>query len=215
MSREIIKQDALVWLRQQPNQSVDNFVTGICDLDETDEPGNMGKYLNFFREVTQLVLSKLHPDGYAVFIQTDRKYQRQWIDKSHIISKIARGFDVPLKMVWHKIVLHRGVNRTDLHRPTYAHMLCYSRNGTTGEATPDVLPVSTKLYKNGTPVGAAESAIKFIKRYSKSGKTVVDPFVGQGTIPAIANYHGLNAIGIDIDAKQVDIARKMIYHGSN
>jgi len=81
-------------------------------------------------------------------------------------------------MVWHKIVLHRGVNRTDLHRPTYAHMLCYSRNGTTGEATPDVLPVSTKLYKNGTPVGAAESAIKFIKRYSKSGKTVVDPFVG-------------------------------------
>lgn len=211
MSRKIIQQDALVWLRSQPNQSIANFVTGICDLDETDEPSNMAKYLDFFREVTQLILSKLHPDGYAVFIQTDRKYQRQWIDKSYIITKIAREFNPPLKMVWHKIVLHRDVNRTDLHRPTYAHMLCYTHHGTTGEATPDVLPVSGKLYKNGTPIGAAETAINFIKRYSKSGITVVDPFVGQGTIPAISNYYGLNAIGIDIDATQVEIARKMIY----
>lgn len=207
MSRKIIVADSLQWLKKLHDKSIPNILTGICDLDETDM--EMTGYLDFFNRVVQLIFNKVDPDGYVVFIQTDRKYQRQWIDKSFIISDIANrnGF----KMAWHKIILHREVGRTDLHRPTYAHMLCYTVNGTTGSAFPDVLPVSSKLYKNGTPILAARSALEFIKQYNKVSSLVLDPFVGQGTVPAIANALGMDSIGIDIDPEQAKIAETMTY----
>lgn len=202
MSTEIICADALDWLQRQ--NSIPNVVTGICDLDEM--PGyDMDQYLEFFSSVVDLIFQKLQSGCYAVFIQTDRKYQRRWIDKSYIITDIARSHGV--KMIWHKIVLHRNVDATDLHRPTYAHMLCYSRDGTTGIATPDVIPVSKKNYKNATPPEAAKRALEFVAKHSKI-KTVLDPFVGRGTIPVLAKQFKLSSIGIDIDPEQCAIAKK-------
>jgi hypothetical protein len=202
---KIICDDALNWLKQQ--SSIPNVVTGICDMDEM-EIKDMNEYITFFMNVVDLICSKLEDGCYAIFVQTDRKYQRSWIDKSYLITSIAQKYK--LKTIWHKIVLHRGVDKTDLHRPTYAHMLCYSRNGTTGAATPDVIPVSSKLYKNGTPPEAANRALDFVSRYSKN-RTVVDPFVGQGTITALAHKKGLDVIGIDIDPAQCEIAKNNTY----
>lgn len=204
---EIICQDALVWLKAQPKLC--NVVTGICDMDEM--PGyTYERYMKFFNDILNLIFSKLMPGCYAIFIQTDRKYNRTLIDKSAIISKAAGEHG--LKTVWHKIVLHRDVGATDIHRPTYAHMLCYSIDGTTGAAVPDVLPVSKRLYKNGTPTLAAQTALGFVRRYS-SIPVVIDPFVGQGTIPMIASGMGLKVIGIDIDPKQCQITRENLRRG--
>lgn len=201
---EIICDDALNWLTMQ--RTIPNVVTGICDMDEM--PGyDIHQYLEFFSKVVNLVFEKLQDNCYAIFIQTDRKYERRLIDKSYIITDIAKKHKV--KMIWHKIVLHRNVDSTDLHRPTYAHMLCYSRNGTTGAATPDVIPVSKKTYKNATPPEAARRALLFVKKYSKVN-LVVDPFVGQGTIPLIAREFGLRTIGIDIDPKQCEITKRLL-----
>jgi DNA modification methylase len=201
---EIVCADALDWLSKQ--QSISNLVTGICDLAEM--PGyDMDSYLEFFTDIVDLIFSKLQDGCYAVFIQTDRKYQRSWIDKSYIITNIARNHG--MKTIWHKIVLHRSVDATDLHRPTYAHMLCYSRDGTTGIATPDVIPVSRKSYKNATPPEAAKRALEFISKYSKV-REVLDPFVGRGTIPLLALELGLSCIGIDIDPEQCEITRKLL-----
>lgn len=199
---EIICQDALVWLKAQ--KSLCNVVTGICDMDEM--PGyNYEKYMKFFNDILDQIFSKLMPGCYAIFIQTDRKYNRTLIDKSAIISKSAEAHG--LKTIWHKIVLHRSVGGIDIHRPTYAHMLCYSIDGTTGAAVPDVLPVSERLYKNGTPTLAAQTALEFVKRYSKV-PVVIDPFVGQGTIAVIGASLGLQVIGIDIDPEQCKITKQ-------
>lgn len=203
MSAEIICDDALKWLARQ--ETIPNVLTGICDLDEISM--DMDNYIKFFVKIARLIFERLDDRGYAIFIQTDRKYNRSWVDKSYILTSIAREYG--LKTIWHKIVLHRGVDRTDLHRPTYAHMLCFSKKGTTGAATPDVIPVSKKLYKNATPPEAAKRGLEFIKRYA-SIKKVVDPFVGQGTIPAIAQSLGLDSIGVDIDPKQCEKARKIL-----
>lgn len=201
---EIICADALKWLSQQ--KSIPNVVTGICDLDEM--PGyDMKKYLDFFQKVVDVIFQRLQSGCYAIFIQTDRKYQRSWIDKSYIITNIAQRHQI--KMIWHKIVLHRNPDATDLHRPTYAHMLCYSRDGTTGAATPDVIPVSKKTYKNATPPEAAQRALEFVAKYSKT-PVVVDPFVGRGTIPVLARNLGLRSIGIDIDPEQCKIAKQAL-----
>jgi len=202
MSKEIICADAVKWLESKPDQSIPNIITGICDQDEVQM--DMKKYIHFFEKVATLIFCKLDPRGYAILIQTDRKYQKQWIDKSAILTPIAQKLG--LKLVWHKIVLHRDVGGTDLHRPTYAHMLCYTVEGTSGAATPDVIPVSKRIYKNGTPIEAATVAVEFVARYTKSSHLVVDPFVGRGTIPFVATAQGLDAIGIDIDPEQVKLA---------
>ena len=210
---KIIQDDARNWLRKQKKGSVPNIVTGICDLDEIkhtfkSENTEMQEYLNFFKGITRQIFRKLNPDGYAIFIQTDRKYNRQTIDKSYILTDLAKKHGY--RLIWHKIVLHQDVNTTDLFRPTYAHMLCYSKNGRPGAAFPDVLPVSKKFYKNATPIGAIEAAIKYIKRYNKLDSTIVDPFVGQGTTCIVAIENGIDCIGIDIDPKQVEITRKLL-----
>lgn len=204
MSVQIICTDALEWLSKQ--QSIPNVVTGICDLDEM--PGyDMERYLEFFETVVDLILQKLQNGCYAIFVQTDRKFQKSWIDKCYIITRLAQRHKI--KMIWHKIVLHRNVDATDLHRPTYAHMLCYSRDGTTGIATPDVIPVSKKSYKNATPPEAAKRALDFVAKHSNV-KVVVDPFVGRGTIPQLARERGLDSIGIDIDSQQCALAKQTL-----
>jgi tRNA G10 N-methylase Trm11 len=86
-------------------------------------------------------------------------------------------------------------------------MLCYSRDGTTGTATPDVIPVSKRTYKNATPPEAARRALEFIAKYSKV-KAVVDPFVGRGTILLLAKTLGFSFVGVDIDPDQCAIARQ-------
>lgn len=204
MSVQIICTDALEWLSKQ--QSIPNVVTGICDLDEM--PGyDMERYLEFFETVVDLILQKLQNGCYAIFVQTDRKFQKSWIDKSYIITRLAQRHKI--KMIWHKIVLHRDVDATDLHRPTYAHMLCYSRDGTTGISTPDVIPVSKKSYKNATPPEAAKRALEFVAKHS-TVKVVVDPFVGRGTIPQLARSFSLDSIGIDIDPHQCALAKQTL-----
>ena len=204
MSVQIICADALDWLSKQ--KSIPNVVTGICDLAEM--PGyDLDRYLEFFTSIVDLIFQKLESGCYAIFVQTDRRYKRSWIDKSHIITSLAQNYRI--KMVWHKIVLHRDVDATDLLRPTYAHMLCYSRDGTTGIATPDVIPVSKKSYKNATPPEAAKRALEFVAKYSKV-RTVVDPFVGRGTIPKLAIQMGFSVIGIDIDPVQCAITKRTL-----
>lgn len=210
MIRKIICADSLKWLKNQTNNSIDNFVTGIADMDEVNM--NIDKYKIFIDDILTLIFKTLSDDGYAIFIQTDRKYERSWIDKSYLISRIADNFG--LKMIWHKILLNRDVNATDLYRPTYSHMLCYSKNGTTGSATPDVLPISKRLYKNSTPLLPALRAVEFILKYSK-GKLIVDPFVGRGTICAICDLFGVPSIGIDISKSQCKIANDFIFSKSD
>ena len=213
MSCELILADARNWLKRQKDGSVPNFLTGICDLNEIEDTlgskkDKMKNYLKFFEQVSNLIFKKIDPNGYAIFVQTDRKYNKEWFDKSFMLTELA--YKNGLKLVWHKIVLHQRVESTDLFRPTYAHMLCYTRNGTSGAAFPDVIDYSKRLYKNATPIAAVERAIEFIKRYNKKNPTVVDPFVGQGTTCLVAKKHGINSIGIDIDKNQIAKTKKKL-----
>lgn len=201
----LIQADALKWLANQKPNSISNIVTGIPDLDEVKM--TLPAYQKFFTRAVQLCLSRTHPEGYTIFCQTDRKYNRTWIDKSYWINQVAAR--LKHKLCWHKIVLLRDPGKTNLYRPTYSHLMCFSRKGTTGAAMPDVLPPSKQLYANGTPVNAVHTALKFIKKNS-AAPLVVDPFVGRGTIPCLARQYKLPSIGIDLDPKQIRAARKLI-----
>ena len=205
--KTLITADSLIWLAKQ--KTLANVITGIPDLNET--PFTIEEYLVFFKKIVSLIFKKLDKSGYAIFVQTDRKYNKTWIDKSAIITEISQSYG--LKIIWHKIILNREPGKIDLYRPTYSHMLCYSYTGTTGAAFCDVVPISRRLYNNGTPILAAKLAILFVQKYNNG--VIVDPFIGRGTIAAIAVHYGINCIGIDIDPKQIEYAEELVYDDHN
>jgi hypothetical protein len=212
-SFKIICQDSLKWLKEQPDNSIPNFVTGIPDLNEFGDNFDQGRYITLLNEIAKLILKKVKKDGYAIFIQTDRKINGQLIDKSYLLTHCA--YECGFKLVWHKIVCQRDVGKKDLFRPTYSHFLCYTVHGSPGAAFEDVLPVGGKLYENATPYNAALSAADFLSKQIKKQKNehpydVVDPFIGQGTIGIAALQKGLSFLGIDIDPEQCRLSQGLL-----
>uniref|UniRef100_A0A6C0BL00 Methyltransferase n=1 Tax=viral metagenome TaxID=1070528 RepID=A0A6C0BL00_9ZZZZ len=216
---EIIQADSLIWLQQQKPHSLNNVVTGIPDMNELGPTTTLEQYLRFFRQIARLIFERVKPDGYCIFIQTDRRIEGQLIDKSFLLTEMA--YQSGLRLIWHKIVCQRDVGHTDLHRPTYSHFLCYSVRGKPGAAFPDVLPVSTKLYDNATPSGGAQAAITYVAKQlhtqtpTRCPYDVIDPFVGRGTIGVYALQSGLTFLGIDLDPQQCEAARKLCLSKGN
>jgi hypothetical protein len=216
----IICDDSLKWLSRQNDRSIANVLTGLPDMNEVNM--ELPQYLEFFRTIADLIFKKLSDYGYAIFIQTDRKFDGQTIDKSYHLTDVA--YKNEIKLVWHKIVLQRDVGKIDLHRPTYSHVLCYTRNGKPGAAFQDVFPVSDKLYENATPQNACYRSAEYLYTVSKSrgsgikdgnetGGDVIDPFVGRGTAGVACLRAGLTFIGIDIDEEQCQRSRDLLsYH---
>jgi DNA modification methylase len=204
----IICADAFDWLKTKKDKSMDTVVTGIPDLDELENLNNSkiskASYINFFKDAVSLILNKVHDDQYAILMQTDRKWQGEWIDKSHIAINVAQSLG--MKLLWHKIIQNReGVY---LQRPTYTHLMAFSKDGTPGEAFPDIISCGQHLYKNGTSPNATCYVMNFL---NKKGITkIVDPFVGRGTIPFIAKLFKIDCLGIDIDPEQCKYASQLL-----
>ena len=216
MSFKILCRDSIQWLQKQPNLSIPNFITGLPDMNELGANISYDDYIDFFNKASRLIFQKVKKDGYCIFIQTDRKYQGQLIDKSYLLTSMA--IQCGFKLVWHKIVCQRDIGKTDLFRPTYSHFLCYTIKGTPGKAFMDVLPVGDKLYENGTPYNAALSAAEFITIQHKKQKNaendlpydVVDPFVGQGTVGRVVLEVGLSFLGIDLLVEQCEKTQDLL-----
>lgn len=200
--RIIYCQDAIPWLIASGQDSVklESIVTSIPEMDEVGM--SYKEYIPFFRNTARLCFEAVADKGYCIFLQTDRKY-KGWIDKSYLISDEASKLG--MRMIWHKIALRKDVGKADIFRPTYSHMLCYSKNGLIGIPVTDVIHRGEVTYDNGFGIDAVKLVIDFLKK--RKIKTVVDPFVGSGTVVAVANAMGLKAIGIDIDKKQCKKAK--------
>jgi len=197
-SREVICKDALVWLKGQTD--ISTIVTSIPEMDEVGLKEDA--YNTFFRDCVKACILATKPTGYCIFLQTDRKYHG-WIDKSYLITDEATK--AGLTMMWHKIALRQEVGTSGLFRPTYSHMLCYSKKGKPGKVFPDVIQRGDVTYENAFGIAAVKQVLEYVKE--QGIKDIVDPFVGSGTTLAIANRLGLNAIGVDIDPKQCKKAK--------
>lgn len=201
--RQVICQDAIVWLADKKGM-FDSIVTSIPD--ESEVGLGMEEYEPFFKNAAKLCLNAVKPDGYCIFLQTDRKY-RGIFPKDYYVMHEA--FQLGFRLVWHKIALRTDPGKADLFRPTYSHMLCFSKNSGPGKSTPDVLYRGPTTYGNAFGKDAVISVISFLK--TMKIRTVVDPFVGSGTTLAIANHLGMSAVGVDIDPKQCEKAKKLTF----
>lgn len=202
----LIHADSLVFLGGLKNGSLPVVVTGLPDMEELGI-SDINKYLEWFNGAADLLFRKVHPDGYLIFIQTDRKKNSEWIDKSFFLTR--SGYNNNYRLLWHKICLNRPVDSINLHRPTYSHILAYSVNGKPGASFADTILAGKRLYDNATPLNALKVIMTFLSKVKlpkSEFPDITDPFVGQGSVIYMARQFGFTSLGIDIDVEQIQKA---------
>lgn len=201
--RVIYCRDALAWLRGR--SGLECIVTSLPEMAEGSWKDVAG-YRAFFMEAAGLCLSAVADTGYVVFLQTDRK-RDGWIDKSYWLN--AAGEAAGMRLLWHKVALRVEVGKTDLYRPGWSHMLCFSRAGRIGVPFADVVERGEMTYADAFGQTAVRAVLEWLSR--QGVRKVVDPFVGSGTVVAMANALGMDAVGVDVDKKQCERARSLTF----
>lgn len=202
MSKQIVCADALPWLDE--HRDVGSILTGLPDAEEIGAP--IDEWMDWFTRAAFLCIQSTSPKAPTIFCVTDRKADGRVVSKAKLIMTAAEQ-QGEVRLLWHKIVLRRDVGACDLHRPTYSHLLAFSRECGPGKATPDVIPAGRIIYKNAMGLNAAQSALTFAMSHDTR---LVDPFCGRGTVPAMAHALGLDAVGVDIDPEQCRFAESLV-----
>jgi len=79
-----------------------------------------------------------------------------------------------------------------------------------GQSSPDVLPrAGAMTWPRAMPVEACAAVARFLVAHTAC-RTVVDPFCGLGTMLAVANAYGLDAVGVEQSPKRAERARGLI-----
>jgi hypothetical protein len=207
-SRVVHHAEALEWLRARGRLDGCSVVTSLPDVSELPK-NDLGAWTRWFEDTARVVLDAVPDDGVAVFFQSDIKRGGAWIDKGAMVQRAADRAGVPL--LFHKIVCRKPAGTLTFGRATYSHLLAYSRGvkPRADRATADVLPDAG--FMPGTKamgVAACADACRFVLRETPT-RTIVDPFCGYGTVLAVANALGLEAVGVDLSAKMCKKARTL------
>jgi hypothetical protein len=183
-------------------------VTSLPDHSELPSLGFEG-WRDWFVEVSALCCAAVADEAVAVFYQTDVKRDGRWVDKAHLVLTGADRAGAHL--LWHKVVCRAPPGVTTFGRPAYAHLLCLSRGLRLppGRSSPDVLPrLGEMTWARAMGREACEAVARFL--LADTGcRVVVDPFCGLGTMLAVANAHGLDAVGVERSPKRAERARRL------
>ncbi len=200
--------DGVAWLRSAALPASSAIVTSLPDSSEIPALGFEG-WRKWFIDTSALICEVIEPNSVAVFFQTDVKREGTWVDKGFLVSLGAERAGVAC--LWHKVVCRAPAGLTTFGRPAYAHLLCFSKalRLQKGQASPDVLPrLGEMTWARAMGVEACDAVATFLKAHTTC-TTVVDPFCGLGTMLAVANRNGLDAIGVELSAKRAAKAQAL------
>lgn len=200
--------DALQFLRTHPLGAGHALLTSLPDHGELRRL-SLQEWQHWFSAAAQLVVESTPAQSAAVFFQTDVKRDGHWIDKAFLVQRGA--YAAGGQLLWHKIVCRAPAGRTTAGRPGYAHLLCFAKElrDEPANATADVLPeLGEMLWPKAMGLGAAHAAVQWLKRHANA-HTIVAPFCGRGTALAVANHHGLHALGIELAPSRAERARQL------
>jgi hypothetical protein len=208
-SRTIHCEDALAWLERQPAPlSGASMITSLPDYSEF--PGSsLDEWKAWFTRAAALVMSRCPDDGVSIFYQTDIKKDGTWVDKGYLVQKAAE--QVGHAQIFHKLVCRGPAGNISFGRPGYSHLLGFSKavRPDLAASTTDVLPEAGETtWTRGMGLKACLAACKFVLKHTPS-RVIVDPFCGHGTVLAVANDLGLEAVGVELSAKRAKIARSL------
>lgn len=206
VTREIFCADAVEWLHTYDLRTTSSFLGSLPDISEFPKL-TLEEWKDWFMMVAGLILEKTSPEGVTFFFQSDIKHEGLWVDKSFLIQKEAERLGH--KLLFHKIFCRAVPGTIMFGRPAYSHMLCFSRTVVPdlGKSTPDVIPdLGEKTWVRGMGLEASLFAARFVLKHTTT-RTLVNPFCGEGSVVAAANFLGLNSIGIERSSKRAEKAR--------
>ncbi len=206
IERKVFCEDAISWLNNFELHSGHSFLGSLPDISEF--PGySLERWKEWFEQTAALILSKTSPEGVAIFFQSDIKFENEWVDKGYLVQKAAEKLGH--KLLWHKIFCRVPPGMITFGRPAYSHMLCFSKTVVPdlSKSTADVIPdLGDKTWVRGMGLEASLVACHFILNET-STRTLVNPFCGEGSVLAAANFVGLHAVGIERSPKRAEKAQ--------
>lgn len=211
-SRTVHCAEALGWLREQPLLAGCSLITSLPDSSEVGMSPE--RWRGWFQEAAQAVLSRTPDDGVAIFFQTDVKKGGVWIDKGAIVQRAAEAAGVT--QLWHKIVCRVPPGTISWGRAGFSHLLCYSRGlrPDPAQSGPDVFAeLGEMTWTRAIGLVPCAFACRYVLRETAT-RTVVDPFCGVGTILAVANALGLDAVGVELNRKRAAESRQLVIESS-
>jgi hypothetical protein len=203
--REVHQADAIPWMRERGCIDGACAVTSLPDISEVNM--DLPKWRAWFLGAVELVVNAVPDDSAALFFQSDIKLDGAWIDKGAMVVRAAE--DAGARVLFHKIVCRRPPGMLTYGRPGFTHLIAVSR----AMKCPEVLPLPDIITDAGElkwvramGVRAAAHAVRFAKE-QVGAKVVFDPFCGVGTVLAVANTMGLDAIGVELSRKRCEQSR--------
>ncbi len=207
-SRQIICADALEWLADGEPLLDAAVITSLPDVCEFNGL-SLDEWRRWFVAAAKTIFTALPGGSPAIFYQTDIKRDGVWIDKAYLCQRAAE--ESGMDLLWHKIVCRKAPGRVTYGRPAYAHLLAFARGlaDDPARSLPDVLADGGWMaWPRATGIEAARLACRYVLRMTGL-RRIVDPFCGQGTILAVANELGLDAVGVDLSAKRCRKAARL------
>ncbi|HEX3775845.1 MAG TPA: hypothetical protein VHV51_15340 [Polyangiaceae bacterium] len=207
--RRIIQAEARVWLGENPAPRGASVITSLPDISELPERG-FDDWKAWFVETARAVLRWLPAPGLAIFFQSDIRHAGAWVDKGYLVQRAAELERRAL--LWHKVVCRRPPGTIAHGRASYSHLLCFAHEPrrVVAHPGPDVLADAGHMpWSKAMGVEACRLACRFLREESET-RTVVDPFCGHGTVLTVANHFGFDALGVELSARKVRAARRLV-----
>jgi len=207
--RAVHEADALAWLDQHALPQRCGVLTSLPNVDEFAHR-DLDRWRAWFVDAAERTIARTPAGAACVFFQTDIRHGGTWIDKSFLLQLAAQRVD-GAALLWHKLALRAPLGTTTNERPGYAHLLCFARNLTLADdsACPDVLPALGRMtWARAIGVDVATWAVRWLRDHARAA-TIVDPFCGVGTVLAIAEREGLDAIGVERNPGRAAKARAL------
>lgn len=212
-TRTIVRGDALAWLAAHPAPPQASVVTSmpdVSDMRSSDLKSDLARWRQWTIETARTVIRWVPDEGLAIFFQSDIRIDGALIDKGHLVMSAADAEGA--SVLFHKIVCRHAPGSITFGRPGYSHLIAVTR----GEVRPPRYPGIEVLadaghmpWSQAMGVAACQLTCRYLIENTDT-RVVVDPFCGLGTVLAVANAMGLDAIGVDRSARRVKGARKLL-----
>jgi hypothetical protein len=199
--------DAIPWLAAAGRIAGASVVTSLPDVSELPGLGLDG-WRRWFGNAAAAAMNAVDDEGVAIFFQSDIRRHGAWIDKGALVTTAAA--EARMTLLFHKIVCRVPPGSATSGRAGYAHLIGFARGVRPPRgATADVIPDGGFVPgPRAMGVNACLAACELVRRDTPT-RTVVDPFCGWGTVLAVANAVGLDAIGVDLSARMCRKARSL------
>lgn len=204
--RVVHQAEAVAWLKARGTLAGASVVTSLPDVSELPRLGFEG-WCRWFEEAAAVVMGSVPPEGVAIFFQSDIRHAGHWVDKS---AMVARGAErAGGHLLFHRIVCRLPAGTLSSGRSTYSHLLGFAPvpRPQSGRPRADVIPDAGFVPgKKAMGVNACLEACRFVLQETPT-RTIVDPFCGWGTVLAVANALGMDAVGVDLSTRMCRRAR--------